>query len=163
MTAHVEESRGQAERRMRELAAGLAALRHHPCLLFVSSTIQGQDLVNLRKALSERQGDHLDAIVASPGGDVGAAYLIARELRRRFARLTVYVPLQAKSAAILLCLAAEELVLGALGELGPLDQQYDAKQQADFPSAPPGSSPSGPWSSSSGWQPTPTMSWSAGS
>jgi hypothetical protein len=132
MAAH-EESRGQAERRMRELAGGLAALRHHPCLLFVSSTIQGQDVVTLRKALGDQQGEHLDAIVASPGGDVGAAYLIARELRRRFARLTVYVPLQAKSAAILLCLAAEELVLGPLGELGPLDQQYDAKQQADFP------------------------------
>ena len=132
MAAH-EESRGQAERRMRELAGGLAALRQHPCLLFVSSTIQGQDLVTLRKALSDHHGEHLDAIVASPGGDVGAAYLIARELRRRFARLTVYVPLQAKSAAILLCLAAEELVLGPLGELGPLDQQYDAKQQADFP------------------------------
>jgi hypothetical protein len=132
MTAH-EESRGQVERRMRELAGGLAALRKHPCLLFVSSTIQGQDVVTLRKALGNQQGEHLDVIVASPGGDVGAAYLVARELRRRFARLTVYVPLQAKSAAILLCLAAEELVLGPLGELGPLDQQYDEKQQADFP------------------------------
>jgi hypothetical protein len=132
MTAHVE-SRGQVEMRMRELVGGLAAVRQHPCLLFVSSTIQGQDVVTLRKALGEHQGEHLDAIVASPGGDVGAAYLVARELRRRFARLTVYVPLQAKSAAILLCLAAEELVLGALGELGPLDQQYDEKQQADFP------------------------------
>ena len=132
MAAH-EESRGQVERRMRELAGGLAALRHHPCLLFVSSTIRGQDLVTLRKALGERQGEHLDAIVASPGGDVGAAYLVARELRRRFARLTMYVPFQAKSAATLLCLAAEELVVGSLGELGPLDQQYDEKQKADFP------------------------------
>ncbi len=132
MTAH-EDSRERVEARLRELAGGLAALRQHPCLLFVSSTIQGSDVVTLRKALRDSQGEHLDAIVASPGGDVGAAYLVARELRRRFARLTVYVPLQAKSAAILLCLAAEELVLGPLGELGPLDQQYDAKQQADFP------------------------------
>ena len=32
-----------------------------------------------------------------------------------------------------LCLAADELVLGDLGELGPLDQQYEAKQTADYP------------------------------
>jgi len=132
MAAH-EESRGQVERQMRELAGSLAAFRHHPCLLFVSSTIQAQDVVTLRKALGEQQVEHLDAIVASPGGEVGAAYLVARELRRRFARLTVYVPLQAKSAATLLSLAADELVLGPLGELGPLDQQYDEKQKADFP------------------------------
>ncbi len=132
MAAH-EESRGQVERRMRELAGDLATLRHRPCLLFVSSTIRGQDLLTLRKALSDHQGEQLDVIIASPGGDVGAAYLVARELRRRFARLTMYVPFQAKSAATLLCLAAEELVVGSLGELGPLDQQYDAKQQADFP------------------------------
>ena len=62
-----------------------------------------------------------------------AAYLVARELRRRFAQLTAYVPFEAKSAATLLCLAADELVLGDLGELGPLDQQYEEKQKADYP------------------------------
>ena len=72
---------------------------------------------------------HLDVIMSSPGGDVGAAYLVARELRRRFERLTVFVPFRAKSAATLLCLAGDELVLGSLGELVPLDQQYDEKQK----------------------------------
>ena len=43
------------------------------------------------------------------------------------------MPFEAKSAATLLCLAADELVLGDLGELGPLDQQYEAKQTADYP------------------------------
>ena len=121
------------EGRLRELAGELASIRKHPCLLLVSSTIQRPDLLAVRKALDGCRGDHLTAIVNSPGGDVGAAYLVARELRRHFARLTMYVPFRAKSAAILLCLSADELVLGPLGELGPLDQQYDEKQQADFP------------------------------
>ena len=43
------------------------------------------------------------------------------------------MPFRAKSAATLLCLAADELVLGSLGELGPLDQQCDEKQKADSP------------------------------
>ena len=37
----------------------------------------------------------------------------------------------AKSAATLLCLVADELVLGDVGELGPLDAQCDERQQAD--------------------------------
>lgn len=132
MTDH-KDSRERMEKQIRDLAGALAAVRRHPCLLFISSTIQGSDVLTVRKALGGHEGGPLDAIVASPGGDVGAAYLVARELRRRFARLTVYVPLQAKSAATLLCLAADELVVGSLGELGPLDQQYDEKQKADFP------------------------------
>ena len=42
-------------------------------------------------------------------------------------------PFRAKSAASLICLAADELILGRLGEIGPLDQQYDEKMTADFP------------------------------
>jgi len=78
------------EKQIRDLAGALAAVRRHPCLLFISSTIQGSDVLTVRKALGGHEGGPLDAIVASPGGDVGAAYLVARELRRRFARLTVY-------------------------------------------------------------------------
>ena len=122
-----------AEQRIRELAAELRMHRQHPCLLFVSRTIQHSDVLAVRAALEEERGAHLDLIVSSPGGNVEAAYLVARELRRRFASLTVFVPFQAKSAATLLCLAGDELILGSLGELGPLDQQGDEKQKADGP------------------------------
>ena len=107
--------------------------REHPCLLFVSRSLQHSDVLAVRSALGEEAGAHLDVIVSSPGGDIEAAYLVTRELRRRFAHLAVFVPFRAKSAATLVCLAADELVVGSLGELGPLDQQYDEKQQADSP------------------------------
>jgi hypothetical protein len=68
----------------------------------------------------------IDILVAGPGGDIEAAYLISRTLRRRFRVETVFVPYLAKSAATLLCLAADEIVLGELGELGPLDAQSPA-------------------------------------
>ncbi len=122
-----------AAERIRAAAADLAQHRDGPCLLFVSGSLIHRDVLTVREALGTTRGDHLAVIVASPGGISEAAYLLARELRRRFARLTAYVPFQAKSAATLLCLAAEELVLGDLGELGPLDQQCEEKQKADFP------------------------------
>jgi hypothetical protein len=122
-----------AAARIREAAAALARHRGGPCLVFVSRSLVHADVLTVRTALGSARGDHLDMIVAGPGGRSEAAYLLARELRRRFARLTAYVPFEAKSAATLLCLAADELVLGDLGELGPLDQQYEEKQQADYP------------------------------
>lgn len=128
-----EQKAPTVEQRIRELAADLRGHRQHPCLLFVSRSIQHSDVLAVRAALDEGRGEHLDLIVSSPGGDIEAAYLVARELRRRFASLTVFVPFQAKSAATLLCLAGDELTLGSLGELGPLDQQVDEKQKADGP------------------------------
>jgi hypothetical protein len=123
---------GAAER-IRTAAGEMARHRGRPCLLFVSGSLVHRDVLTIREALGNKGGDHLDVIVASPGGRSESAYLVTRELRRRFTRLTAFVPFQAKSAATLLCLAADDLVLGDLGELGPLDTQYEEKQRADFP------------------------------
>ncbi len=131
-TAETTVESGAADR-IRTAAAALARHRGSPCLLFVSGSLVHRDVLTIREALGLLRGDQLNVIVASPGGRSEAAYLVTRELRRRFTRLTTYVPFQAKSAATLLCLAADELVLGDLGELGPLDTQYEEKQKADYP------------------------------
>ncbi len=122
-----------ATEKIREAAAELACHRSGPCLIFVSQSLIHADVLTVRKILGCARGDQLDVIVTGLGGRSEAAYLVARELRRRFARLTAYVPFEAKSATTLLCLAADELVLGDLGELGPLDHQYEEKQKADYP------------------------------
>ena len=62
-------------------------------------------------------------ILDSPGGDIHAAYHLARFIRRHCGQLTIYVPRWAKSAAVLLCLVADEIVMGEISELGPLDPQ----------------------------------------
>ena len=64
--------------------------------------------------------------LAGERGDIEAAYLMARTLRRRFRIDAAYVPWLAKSASTMLCLAADEIVLAELGELGPLDAQSPA-------------------------------------
>jgi len=145
----IEQQVPAVEQRIRELAAELRTHRQHPCLLFVSRTIQHSDVLAVRAALEEGRGDHLDLIVVSPGGDIEAAYLVARELRRRFTSLAVFVPFQAKSAATLLCLAGDELVLGSLGELGPSTSRATRSRRRMARSAPPGSCRSRHSSSSS--------------
>lgn len=78
-------------------------------------------------ALDDDQFDDLDLIIQSSGGDIHAAYLIMAALHERMNKdrgeLIACVPSRAQSAAALLCLGADEILLGELGFLGPLDAQ----------------------------------------
>jgi hypothetical protein len=63
-------------------------------------------------------------LVHSPGGDATSAYKLAKLMRVQCGGFDALVPLYAKSAATLLVLGANRLVLGVHAELGPLDAQY---------------------------------------
>lgn len=66
-------------------------------------------------------------ILLSGGGEPGSAYLIGR-LCREFSKnnkLVIVVPRHAKSAATLLACAADEIHMGSLSELGPIDPQIN--------------------------------------
>jgi hypothetical protein len=65
-------------------------------------------------------------ILHSLGGSAGSAYLIAK-LCREYTKnkFVVVVPRIAKSAATLLCCGADEIHMGSLSELGPIDPQID--------------------------------------
>ena len=65
-------------------------------------------------------------VLYSTGGVVGSAYLIGK-LCREYSdgKFVVVVPRQAKSAATLICCAADEIHMGSLSELGPIDPQID--------------------------------------
>jgi len=64
-------------------------------------------------------------ILSSPGGDIAAAYFIAK-LCREYTNhnFEVAVPRQAKSAATLICCGADRIHMGSLSELGPIDPQF---------------------------------------
>lgn len=65
-------------------------------------------------------------ILHSGGGDAGSAYLIGK-LCREYCNdsFIICVPRYAKSAATLICCAANEIHMGSLSELGPIDPQID--------------------------------------
>ena len=71
----------------------------------------------------------LDLIVVSNGGDGNAAETILGICRRYFTgTLRVVVPLYAKSAATLLALGGDEILMGENSELGPIDAQVETIQ-----------------------------------
>ena len=103
------------------LGAGDSAA-HRPDIPMTKRT--AEQLVN---SLGDHRFDDLDLLVQSSGGDIHAAYLIMSTLRERMNKgkgeLIACVPSRAQSAATLLCLGADKILLGELGALGPLDAQ----------------------------------------
>jgi hypothetical protein len=65
----------------------------------------------------------LDLILHSPGGHAEAAEAIISYLRGRFPGLRVIVPVAAMSAATMMAMAADEIVMAAHSQLGPIDPQ----------------------------------------
>jgi ClpP class serine protease len=67
----------------------------------------------------------LDTVLHAPGGLVLAATQIARTIRDRKSKVTVFVPHYAMSGGTLIALAADEIVMSPHAALGPVDPQPD--------------------------------------
>jgi ClpP class serine protease len=66
---------------------------------------------------------NIDLLLQSPGGDIDAAEKIVYMCREIANDFRVIVPEYAKSAATLIALASDEVVMGLASELGPIDAQ----------------------------------------
>ncbi|MEC5399866.1 SDH family Clp fold serine proteinase [Uliginosibacterium sp. H1] len=74
-------------------------------------------------ASADRKKDIL-LVVQSSGGKIEPAYLISKTCKRlSLKKFVVAVPRRAKSAATLLALGADEIHMGLMSELGPIDPQ----------------------------------------
>ena len=73
--------------------------------------------------LSVGEVDELNLIINSPGGDGTIAEKIIELCRAYCKTFRVIVPNRAKSAATIIALGADEIVMGYCSELGPIDAQ----------------------------------------
>lgn len=80
-----------------------------------------QPFGDLLAPLSPKQ--NVDLLLQSPGGDIDAAEKIVYMCREIAGEFRVIVPEYAKSAATLIALASDEVVMGLASELGPIDAQ----------------------------------------
>jgi len=86
-------------------------------------TLIADDAVRVLYSNLEALGDcnQLDLFLYSRGGQVLAPYRMVNLIREYCKNFSVLVPYRAHSAATLLCLGANEIVMGRLGELSPVD------------------------------------------
>ncbi len=96
-------------------------------ILYDDSTMLKSDADKIYSAVTtfDKQKPVL-MVLLSNGGVPGSAYLIGK-LCREYSngQFLVVVPRHAKSAATLLCCAANEIHMGSLSELGPIDPQIN--------------------------------------
>lgn len=72
----------------------------------------------------------LDVILHSPGGLAEAAESIVQVLRTRFTPIRFIVPVAAKSAATMIALSGNEILMPLSAELGPIDPQFNLSDGA---------------------------------
>lgn len=103
------------------------AVRISP-VTFVSAEIEEKEMYRLEEMVEKIVSEKgvfpkLHLIIQTPGGGLQASYKIARFLRSKFTNIKAFVPYQAVSGGTILCCAANELYIGELGNLTPIDLQ----------------------------------------
>ena len=94
------------------------------------------DLQGFMEAVSNVREPELDLILHSPGGSAEAAESLVEYLRERFNHIRVFIPVAAMSAATMIALSADELVMGQHSQLGPIDPQFIINTPEGVRSAP---------------------------
>jgi hypothetical protein len=87
--------------------------------------VEGDDVHSFMETIRGVTETELDLIIHSPGGSAQAAEQIMEYLRSQFTYIRCFVPLQAKSAATMIALGCDEIVMGDHSELGPIDPQIN--------------------------------------
>ncbi len=80
--------------------------------------------------------DKLDLFLYSRGGAIDVPWRIVTALRTVAEEWSVLIPFRANSAATLLALGADEIVLGRFGELGPIDPIMNIQRVMPVPGGP---------------------------
>lgn len=100
-------------------------------LMFYSNKpIERDDEITIIKLLDKikltnKTKPHIILALNSTGGNIYPACKIIDITRTKCSKLTIVVPYWAKSAATLMCLGSDEIVMGAQSELGPLDMPFE--------------------------------------
>jgi hypothetical protein len=102
----------------RKLAVYTASMNHP------MASIMQLDAPLFEDCMRVCEGPRGDLMINSPGGDANTAEKILKMCRFRFSEeFNVIVPNYAKSAATMLALGADRILMGYLSELGPVDPQ----------------------------------------
>jgi hypothetical protein len=96
-----------------------SALKCPPALL----QIDPSDKIPFHSMLEVLSGPKLDVLIHSPGGYAEATETIVEEIRRKFGYVRFIVPSYAKSAAAMMVMAGDEILMDEEAELGPIDPQ----------------------------------------
>lgn len=117
------------------LYAEIEKIRKRPLLAYVTSSREGHgggrmgsdviaEFCAQLTTISDSEKE-IDILIVSNGGDPIVPWRIITLLRERFERIGVLVPFAANSAATLLSLGADEIIMHPFANFGPVDPQIN--------------------------------------
>lgn len=120
-----------AENELKRLCQRLAGTRESGVIALVlpNEPLLPKHLLDAHARIADHACKKVDVVLHSSGGDINTAYQIIETLRRHCRSMATIVPIYAKSAASLFLLASDEIIMGELAELGPLDTQIVEREK----------------------------------
>ena len=115
----------------------IEALRGRPLIAYVTSERQGAPGAMASDAIRifidqirslPPQTKEIDILIESSGGDPLVSWRLMSMIREKVDKIYILIPYSAFSAATLLALGGDEIILGDFGCLGPIDPQITAKK-----------------------------------
>lgn len=113
--------------------------RGNPLIVYVTSQRKGangsmagdviDELIDQIRSIEKKPEQSVDLLIESTGGDPLTSWRIISLLRSSFKKVNVLVPHSAFSAATLLALGADEIVMGSYSSLGPIDPQITTRKK----------------------------------
>jgi len=94
----------------------------------ISAALDIEDIYEIEKVVESLENDGplpktLHLIIQTPGGYVHVATKISKYLRDTFENIHAFVPYEASSGGTVLCLAANQITMGKMANLTPIDPQ----------------------------------------
>lgn len=122
------------ENKRKELLKNLETLRQSRVIVYFSYTpLDDRILVPLYRELTNiGRTKKIDLFLHSYGGAVDTPYKVVMLIREFCDEFSVIVPFSAKSAASMIVLGADEVVMGPISELGPIDPLVKHPSYKDF-------------------------------
>jgi hypothetical protein len=117
--------------RRQEIIKKVQDITQRPLLVYVAnpnspdSIIRGEDKTGFSDLIQDVQSTQVDIMINSPGGFAEVSESLVTMLRSKFEIIRFAIPNMAKSAATLLCMSGNELMMDHRSELGPIDPQVE--------------------------------------
>jgi hypothetical protein len=91
----------------------------------IPAHIEDSDLIGFDDLVQSTEGDAVDIFLISNGGSAETTERIVKLLREQYKRIRFILPANAYSAATLMCLAGDEIIMDGSATLGPIDPQIN--------------------------------------
>lgn len=108
----------------------ISEIRHRDIMVYASninanapSSIDYSDILPFSDQLSNLTSDDIDIILETPGGLAEVVEDLVKIIRAKHKNIGIIVPGMAKSAGTIFAMAADEILMGELSALGPIDAQ----------------------------------------